>query len=253
MSKLRLAVVISMGVQWHAMAQLGAIETDRPDQTESTALTPTGHLQIEHGVAYEREGRVSLIAHPSTLMKVGLHDRFEARVVVEPVTQAADGIPAVGGILPMEFGFKAGLWLSDDGGSVVSLIAHLQVPHLASSAFRTSRVAPLVRLTAATPLGDAWKLGVNAGLEGDGGGGSATAIYTAAVGTSLTESVGWYGEGYGFIPVDGSSSDHRVNSGFTWLLNDDLQLDAAIGVGLTTTPAPWFVGVGASYRLSIAD
>jgi hypothetical protein len=233
------------------MAQEGSIETDRPDQTEATSITPTGRMQVEHGIAYEREGGTSLVAHPSTLFRFGVSERFELRTVFEPVTMSADGAPTVGGILPMEFGGKLALWRSDDGASAVSLIAHLQLPHLASSAFRTSRAVPLVRLTAATPVGEDWKLGVNAGMEWDGGGGPAQAIYTAAVGSSLTEAVGWYGEMYGFIADDGSPADHRLNGGLTWLVNDDLQLDAAVGWGVTGVPAPWFVGVGASYRFSL--
>jgi hypothetical protein len=151
----------------------------------------------------------------------------------------------------MEFGFKAGLWRSEDEATAVSFIMHLQIPHLASSAFRTSHVAPLMRLTAATPLAEGLNLGVNLGMEWDGGGGPTSAIYTAAIGASLTETMGWYGEVYGFIPDDGSRSDHRVNGGVTWLLNDDLQLDAALGVGVTGEPKPWFVGVGVSYRFAL--
>lgn len=251
MQRLATVLIVWIYLPWQAMAQQGSIETDRPDQTESTALTPVGHLQVEHGVAYEREGGVSLVAHPSTLFKLGVTERFEARAVLEPVTMAADGVPTVGGILPMEFGFKAGLWRSDDEASAVSFIMHLQMPHLASSSFRTSRVAPLMRFTAATPLADNWDLGVNLGMEWDGGGGPAAAIYTAAVGSSISDAIGWYGEVYGFIPDDGSRSDHRVNGGITWLLNDDLQLDAAVGVGVTTVPKPWFVGFGVSYRFAV--
>lgn len=251
MRTLSLMVVVSLSMPSLAMAQSGSIETDRPDQTESTGLATVGHLQLEHGVAYEREGGVALVAHPSTLFRIGVTERFEARAVLEPVTMAADGSPSVGGVRPMEFGFKAGLWRSDDGASAVSLVAHLQLPHLASPSFRGSRAAPLMRLTAATPLGENWKLGVNAGMEWDVGGGPASAIYTAAVGSSLTDAIGWYGEVYGFIPDDGSASDHRVNAGITWLLNDDLQLDAAVGMGMTTVPKPWFIGIGISYRFAL--
>ncbi len=232
-------------------AQQGPIETDRPDQTESTGITPVGHLQAEHGVALERDGGVSLIAHPSTLIKLGLTERFEFRGVIEPVTMSADGAPTVQGLLPMEFGFKLGLWRSDDGESALSFIGHAQMPRLASRAFRGSRVAPLMRFTAATPLGGDWRLGVNVGAEWDGGGGPTTAIYTCAVGSSLSESVGWYGEVYGFVPEDGTASDHRINGGMTWLLNDDVQLDTALGFGLASSPAPWFVGVGVSYRFAL--
>lgn len=241
-----LLMIVSAG--W---AQLDPIETDRPDQTESTAITPGGYLQAEHGVAFGKESGVSLIAHPSTLLKYGVSERWEARWVVEPVTMSSQGAPTTRGLLPMEFGFKSLLWTKDDGTAALSFIAHLQMPHLASSAFRGTRTAPLVRFTGFTELGGDWRLGVNAGVEWDAGGGPATAIYTAAVGSSITESTGWYGEVYGFLPFETLPADHRINGGATYLLNEDLQLDAALGVGLSSTPAPWFVGVGVSYRFAV--
>jgi hypothetical protein len=219
-------------------------------QTEAISLSSAKHVQGEDGVASEREGGMSLVAHHSTLLRFGVSDRLEVRTVLEPVTMSSYGAPTIRGILPMEFGFKAGLWRSDDGASALSFIAHLQLPHLASAVFKRSRAAPLIRMTAATPLGENWRLGVTAGIEWDAGGGPAVAIYTAALGSSLTEDVGWYGEVYGFVSEDGTASDHRINGGVTWLANDDLQLDAALGLGLTTNPKPWFVGVGISYRFA---
>ncbi len=234
-----------------SVAQVEPIQTDRPDQTESTALTPVGFVQAEHGVAFEKEGGVSLIAHPSTLFKYGISDRWEFRWVVEPVTMSSQGAPTTRGILPMEFGTKVYIWEEDDGSSALSLIAHLQMPHLASSAFRGTRVAPLARFTWFTDLGGDWRFAMNGGMEWDAGGGPASAIYTAAIGSSITESLGWYGELYGFLPVETFPADHRVNGGVAYLINEDVQLDAALGVGLTSDPAPWFVGVGVSYRFAI--
>ncbi|MEK6650674.1 MAG: transporter, partial [Bacteroidota bacterium] len=173
------------------------------------------------------------------------------RWVMEPVTTSGNGAPTTRGLLPMEFGFKSKLWDADDGSSALSFIAHLQMPHLASSAFRGTRVGPLARFTVDKELAADWRVGANAGLQWDAGGGPATAIYTLAAGSSLSESMGWYGEVYGFFPMEQLPADHRVNGGITYLLNEDLQLDAAVGVGLSSTPAPWFIGVGVSYRFAV--
>ncbi len=233
------------------VAQIEPIQTDRPDQTESTAITPVGFMQAEHGLAFEKEGGVSLIAHPSTLIKYGISERWEFRWVVEPVTMSSEGAPTIRGLLPMEFGTKVSLWNEDDGSSALSFIVHVQMPHLASSAFRGTRAAPLARFTWFTELGGDWRLGVNAGMEWDAGGGPASSIYTAAIGSSLTESIGWYGEVYGSLPLETFPADHRINGGIAYLINEDVQLDAALGVGLSSSPAPWFAGVGVSYRFSL--
>ncbi|MEK6650652.1 MAG: hypothetical protein AABY75_06730, partial [Bacteroidota bacterium] len=93
---MRKAIILAATVPFLAVTaqtQTKPIETDRPDQTESTAITPTGSFQFEHGFALEREGGISLIAHPATLVKCGVSERFEIRWVMEPVTTSGNGAP----------------------------------------------------------------------------------------------------------------------------------------------------------------
>ena len=59
------------------------IETDRPDQTEAATLVPVGGIQIETGLAGYTAANGSWTGYtlPTALLRLGLHERFELRVV----------------------------------------------------------------------------------------------------------------------------------------------------------------------------
>jgi hypothetical protein len=65
----------------------------------------------------------------------------------------------------------------------------------------------------------------------------------------LNERWGCYLEAYGFkrSEPDGSS-DKFVNTGVTYLINNDFQLDARVGTGLNGRSNEYFWGLGASRR-----
>ncbi len=58
--------------------------TDRPDQTESSALVPPGYVQVETGWSLSRnqEGGIRTNTHtfPGTLFRIGALDRMELRL-----------------------------------------------------------------------------------------------------------------------------------------------------------------------------
>lgn len=73
-----------------------------------------------------------------------------------------------------------------------------------------------------------------------------------ALGLSLTERVGAYIEVYGFTRVDATTRDSArfANGGFTFLVNNDFQLDARAGVGLgnNVSGPDYFFGFGFARR-----
>lgn len=71
-----------------------------------------------------------------------------------------------------------------------------------------------------------------------------------ALGYKLTEKWGTYIEYFGFVPAskDGPNKSF-FDGGFTYLVNDDLQLDARAGIGAFNGESPdYFVGIGMSWR-----
>ena len=86
-----------------------SIQTDRPDQTESPAITPKNHLQIETGVFYEKTDRDSEnFSHPTVLWKYGINENFELRMITEFNSEKM-GSNRNAGVSPLSLGFKTRL------------------------------------------------------------------------------------------------------------------------------------------------
>lgn len=86
-----------------------SIQTDRPDQTESTSITPTNLLQIETGLFFEKNSDQSTnYSHPTVLWKYGINENFELRMVTEFNSENFEN-KKMTGIAPLTFGFKAKL------------------------------------------------------------------------------------------------------------------------------------------------
>jgi len=72
-------------------------------------------------------------------------------------------------------------------------------------------------------------------------------VYTFLYGISVSESIGVYAELYGDLP-ENNGANHFWNSGITDLIQNNIQLDASIGQGITTAQ-DILVSAGASFRL----
>lgn len=73
---------------------------------------------------------------------------------------------------------------------------------------------------------------------------------SAAVGRSLTDSIGAYTEWYAIMPDSGVnvSTQHFLNGGFTHTPNENVQFDLRVGLGLNEAADDFFVGTGVSIR-----
>ena len=60
--------------------------------------------------------------------------------------------------------------------------------------------------------------------------------------------LGGFVEYFGGVKTRGEDDEHSVDGGFTWLVNDDLQLDLSAGVGLNHAAPDFFVSAGFAWR-----
>jgi hypothetical protein len=217
--------------------------TDRPDQTESTVTVPRGMLQFETGA--ERDHTEALTVG-STLLRYGLHPRFEARLGFGGY-QRSGGISGVG---DADVGFKLGL--GREGALIdVAWLGAVSLP-TGSDAFTTDQVDPSTRIALAMPINSRVSFGANAGVTWTAG--RADGLYTAVLGFSLTDRLGMFAESFGSLPVsDGGVAAHLVDGGFTLGLTPTLQLDASGGVGISAGAADWFLGLGVSARIGTTN
>jgi len=228
---LRLAffALISFGVH-SAFAQ--TIETDRPDQTEAATLVPVGGIQLEAGVAGWTSGDASTTGYtlPTALMRYGLHERFELRVVgqrdqmqfnfidlEEPWTTTS----------AWDLGAKVAGWNTD--ASQMCLLAHYRFRPGANDGGQ-------IRVNWAKPLGARFSIGTNVGMawewatEDEATVGEAE--YTLALGYNVSETL------YAYVEAFGSGGGLQGDAGLAWRPDPLSQFDVSVG---------WTDGSGDSY------
>ncbi len=263
-----LASLIATAVPALVQAEEPELVTDRPDQTESTAIVPAGRVQVELGANRAAEeigddaGEVEIDAwnFAGTLVRVGLTDRFELRlgwegwideeVTIGPVRDSEDGAgDAV-------VGAKVKLREGDGASPAIALLVHSSVP-VGDDTFSTDRFDPSFRLSVSHDLAGDIGLGYNIGARtesspaADGGHTTlASAIYTLSAGFPAGDRWGLFVEAFGEVPLSAEGGPaHLLDGGATYLLRPNLQLDAAAGFGISDAASDWFAGVGVSFRL----
>ena len=247
-SKLQYGLLILICFNKSLAQERKPIETDRPDQTETPAIVPKGMFQMENGFSFEKtNGDSEAFLLPSSLIKYGLNDRFEFRLITEFTSEKTNGTK-ISGINPVLIGFKVAIAAENGTWPKVAFISHLMIPDLASSELKAKYYAPRFRFTMQHTLSDKISLGYNLGAEWDGETPDATFIYTLTAGFSLSEKTGCYVEVYGFAPQN-DTADHRFDCGFTYLLSNNFMLDASGGFGITENAPDYYTALGFSFRL----
>ncbi len=223
------------------------IEADRPDQTETPALVPKGMFQIESGFSYQKnDTQSSSSALPSVLLKYGISDRFELRLITEFVIDKNNSLNT-SGFNPVLMGCK--IKICDESGMLpkTSFLGHLSLPNLASSKYKTDFYAPEFRFTMQHTLFEKWSLGYNLGSEWDGFSAEPTFVYTLTTGYSITDKLGSYLELFGFAPQN-DTAYHNLDAGCTYLISQNFMLDLSTGAGLTSNAPDYYFAFGFSYR-----
>ncbi len=234
------------------------ISADRPGFGDGTGIVPIGHFQLELGYQFTFSDRndVESQTHdgPLTLARVGIiDDRLELRVGTVGYeysrTDSGSGFETESGFNDVRVGAKVKLWDQDKYLPCVALVASTTLG-LGSKNISDREVEPSLEL--------AWSLAIAGGFSV---GGSASVIYASTdgdrfvqgagsvlVGYSISDRIGAFAEYFLISPnTKGSGTVHYVDFGATYLLTDQIQLDATVGFGLNDEADKFFVGGGVSF------
>ncbi len=231
------------------------IDTDRPDQTESSALVAPRHLQLEVGVSYTDGGSgEEVVEAPGTLIRLGIIERLELRFGLPTLETNVSG-PTTTDFADPELGVKIKLWGEKGARPEAALIAGTSIP-VGSDRVSSDRFDPAFRFAFGHTLPKGVSLGYNAGVawatEQDATGDRDTLSrfeYTVALGYDITERWGAFVELFGDVGLsDSGGAAHSLDGGVTYLVRENLQLDAAAGVGLSDEADDWFITAGVSWR-----
>lgn len=228
------------------------LSTDRPDFTEAVDAVGAGRLQIESGYTFTRERSTDTHGFPETLVRFGVLDRVELRFEWAGWNWIDAGGPGArdDGHNDISIGAKVAVLEQDGLIPALSVIARTSIP-TGEPGIGADDFEPEGKLVWAYDVTEGLSLSgnLNLALPVSDRGRYFEPAASVSLAFDLTDMIGAYVEYFGFYPVDrGGPARHSVNTGLTFLLTPDLQLDLRIGAGLSDAADDLFAGAGISVR-----
>jgi predicted porin len=257
----KLFLILFLLVSSSSFAQeIPPISTDRPDQTESPDIVPLKYTQIEAGLSYERlrydhiNGVIyEIFTTPDVLVRYGLAKTVELRFGAS-VNTGKTTVNGLGNSTSTDFGplmIGAKFNITEEGEILpkTSLLFEADMPALTIKS-SDSYFNPAIKLCFSNELPTLGELSYNLGIDMDNGGNTTTStfLYSISFGFDFTSRVGMFTEVYGFIPFESQSSRHYVDAGFTYLVNNNTQIDVSGGYDFQDNLTDYFIGAGISFR-----
>jgi hypothetical protein len=255
-----LVAALCMPFAAHA-ADDDSISTDRPDFVESSQVVGKGRVQLETSVQWERDRHAdpaSRTLSTPTLLRIGMGESTELRIETEGRNIIrSSGEATVAGYADTELGVK---WhLADQqgegfgGAPSMGVLLHAALPS-GSRELRGHGVRPSLRLAAEWDLADGYSFGVMPGLaqeSDDAGKRYGYGILAATLGKEFNERV------RGFVELAApqiaraghGGTQASFDTGVTYLVNKDLQLDVSLTHGLNRRTPDLSLAFGLSLRM----
>lgn len=230
------------------------LETDRPDQTESSAVVPKGMFQIEAGVGVEIQNtdpssnnKVQTLTLPTTLFRIAMGSRIELRVVntllaerhYNPFSDTKRNLV----VDALQLGFKGQILTGDGLKPQLAIMSHVVLP---TGSVVSNEFGAVTKILVSHDFKNGWGLGYNLGYDFEGKNASSY-TYSLALNIPITAKIGGYLEAYGQYSESGLLTSN-ADAGFTYLLTENMQFDYSFGLGLNHRMN--YQAVGLSIRFS---
>ncbi|HEY4083825.1 MAG TPA: transporter [Burkholderiaceae bacterium] len=228
-----------------------SINTDRPDIANGADVIGRGHVQLETGLAGDKSKGEHSFGTP-LLLRIGLSDDWELRLDSDGYQRLRqDGMSARGW---GDLGLGAKWHLMEGEGSTpsIGLLGHLSFA-TGSGGFRGQGTRPEIDLAMEWDLSAGYDLSFMPGLYRDRN--DAGQTYTGGV-LALSLGKAFNEQTHGFIELAGQQLASSANggklvtldTGVSYLLGKDMQVDAAVFRGLNHQSPDWQWTVGFSVR-----
>jgi hypothetical protein len=212
-----------------SMLNAQEIVTDRPDQTESSTTIPHKSFQIEMGFGSENfDNRLYFL--PTTLLRYGLTKNIELRFGEQlagyenMMTSEFDF-----GLTDIEFGVKLQVFKRETINTEIAFLSHIIYPS-GSAELTNSSFGTINKLAISHVLNRFLDFGYNLGYNYLGRS-NGDLTYSAVIGIGLSQKLGMYFETFGEYS-DFKELTSNIDSGLTYLIQDNFQLDFSMGIGL---------------------
>ena len=207
--------------------------TDRPDQTESAVVVGEKKIQIESGILNQEnslgEKKLSI---PTNLFRYGISEKIEIRLNLEHSDKKNYGIESI------EIGSKINLNKNQNSLTKVGFLSHLLLPKKDENLGIMNLIS--ISHDQIKNLSIGYNLGYTHFMNQSG-----FLKYSIALGTGLSEKIGFFIETYGEIEKS-EIPISNFDSGFTYLVKDNLQIDVSFGLGINNQMN--FQSIGVSWK-----
>jgi len=243
------------------------LNTDRPDKTESPYTIDPGHVQVEMDLvsySYDRNNpehearRVQTLNFLNTNFKIGLLHNLDFQLISENFlwvrdedlrTDRADETSGAG---DTTLRLKLNFWGNDGGKSAFGVIPYVTLPTASDDLGVEDAEFGLI-LPLAVELPHGFSLGVMTEFDwvrDERDDLNFVWVNSATVGHEILKNVEAYGEIFAAIDPDRTNAaEITVDFGVTWKVDEDVQLDAGVNIGVTREAEDWnpFVGISIRY------
>lgn len=220
-----------------------AIDTNRPGFSFTPGVVAEGAWQFETAMTYRRLGSDSnALSLPNAEIRYGVGGGTEVFVSGISWIDVEAGGTDVRGVGDVSLGTKIALG-AGDSGTRMALLFLVSAP-TGKTELSSDRWDPSLGFVWSTsgslPLAGTVKVSdLGTGLQVDNG---------LKLPFALNDRQSAFVEWEVNVPESGSST-HWLNSGFLWLLSDDMQIDFAADLGLSDVGDNYRFGIGFSMRL----
>ncbi len=245
--------------------QMRAFATDRPTKSFSPYTVDAGHFQYETDLAIwtydhhnEANTTLSNVALFNTTVKLGLTQNTDFELAFAPVNfthakdRATDTGTSTSGIGDVFTRVKFNLLGNDGGNYAVAVVPYVKLP-TASSNLGNGHIEGGAYIPFVAVLPNDWLLTllteVDILQDADLGGTHTNYQNLINIGHPLMKDVMAYAELYSNLTTDDDGEDqYTADFAVTWLVKENLQLDAGVNIGLNEAAPDWQPYIGISQR-----
>ena len=246
------ALILLLAWTSNASGEPPPISTDRILQTNSPDILQPGYHQLETGFYSYETDKENNIKSKHTLLnnnlyRIGFREKMELRLALYGYNIQHAGSDDDSGLSDAELSTKVLLFDSSATRPKTTLNAGFTLP-IGDDAFTSDQVDPFFSFipSFSNLLPDSLYNDNSLGVTWSNG--DADFKYGTLWGYNLSESVILYGEFFGAIPIDNGSNSHGFNSGLTWAVENNVQLDIFAGKSLNDSATDFFLNMGISMR-----
>lgn len=243
-------------------AEMRELSTDRPDQTESPYTVDAGHFQVELdfvNLTVDREDGIrtrDLAVAPMNL-KVGLTNCVDLQLMIDPFVRSRVEDRSTGAVAKASgFGdvttrVKINFWGNDGGSTAFAFMPFVKWP-LSASEVRNGETEGGLIFILGYELPGGWGSAVMTEFDfvDDGAGGRDTEwLNSITFSHDITDKMGAYFE---FVAITSNADGYRwqgqFDTGLTFALSDNRQLDLGCNIGVTKSAPDFQPFIGYSAR-----